>query len=64
MSFKSELHDLMIKHNISSISFTADSCSDWHGMYDTRMVIYDNNDKVVLEVDGENICKSDLKDDE
>lgn len=62
MSFKSELYDLMIKHNISSIDFTASSCSDWQGMYDTKMVIYDNQNKVVLEVEGDYIDKSDLKD--
>jgi len=36
--FKKELKALLTKYN-ASIDFTADSCSDWHGITGEKMVV-------------------------
>lgn len=62
--FQKELKALLEKYN-ATISFTVDSGSDTHGLYDEKMVIYhtiSNTFKAEdwIEVDGWGIDKTDL----
>ena len=46
--FLTELRDLMIKHDIDTIGFECDSCSDWHGVTGEHMSIVTNKGEEIL----------------
>lgn len=43
-TFKQELHDLLEKYN-ADIEFSCSDCSDLHGVYDAKMVVYFNQEQ-------------------
>ena len=60
MSFKKELHDLMIKHNVDAIYWTCGELSDTQGLYNEQMVIAYADNTPQIEIDGYCISLSDL----
>lgn len=64
--FLLEFRALLEKYNVG-ISFSVDPCSDTHGLYDEKMVIYHQEPNSIhaedwFEVYGYSIDKSDLPD--
>lgn len=59
-SFQEELKSLLEKYS-ATISWTCGECSDTHGIYDEKMIIYsDNPDMNLLVVEGSYISASEV----
>jgi hypothetical protein len=61
-SFKNELKDLLHKYN-ASIDFSCSACSDLHGVYDAKMVVYFNQERTEhILSSGYDVGQYDLED--
>jgi len=65
VEFLTKLKNLLKEYNCA-IDFVADSCSDWHGMYDYGMEISKSTGKgwqteTILRIDGDGFGADDIQ---